>query len=170
MAYPSTAQPRQDLDQKTDLPASAATSQRSDETHPSQASRLAGGATTATPSERAGGQETQAVEELRQTGREFLSEQKAKAANQISCLSDAIRSAARQMREDGNVSTAGYAELAASRLEGAARFLGDQDLRSLMSEAERAVRRRPELFLGGMFLVGLGISRFLKASRGDEST
>jgi hypothetical protein len=59
--------------------------------------------------------------------------------------------------------------MAADRLDDVARFIGDSDVRSLVREVERAARRRPELFLGGMFLVGLGISRFLKASsRSDD--
>jgi hypothetical protein len=59
--------------------------------------------------------------------------------------------------------------MAADRLEGAARYIGDSDVRSLVRQVEQAARRRPELFLGGMFLLGLGVSRFLKSSSRSEN-
>jgi hypothetical protein len=59
--------------------------------------------------------------------------------------------------------------MAADSIDDVARFIGASDVRSLVRNVEQAARRRPELFLGGMFLVGLGISRFLKASsRSDD--
>jgi hypothetical protein len=104
---------------------------------------------------------------LRQISQDFVSEQKSKAADQLTAVSSALRSASEQLGEGQESSVAGYAEMAAQRLDEAARYLGDQDVAALMRDVERAARRRPELFLGGMFLLGLGISRFLKASRPD---
>jgi hypothetical protein len=112
----------------------------------------------------------QTADNLKQTGQDFMTEQKAKAANELSTLSAAVRSAAEKLRDGQDDRAARYAEMAAERLEGVARYLGDQDLRSLVREVERAARRRPELFLGGMFLVGLGVSRFLKASHPEEKS
>jgi hypothetical protein len=111
-----------------------------------------------------------AADTLRQQGEGFFQEQKGKAAGELTTLSSAIRGAADRLRSDDESHAARYAEMAADKLEGAARFLGEQDLGSLAREVERAARRRPELFLGGMFLVGLGISRFLKASRNESDT
>ncbi|HEX6962830.1 MAG TPA: hypothetical protein VF175_13250, partial [Lacipirellula sp.] len=108
-----------------------------------------------------------AADALREQGEGFFQEQKGKAAGELTTLSSAIRGAADRLRSDDESHAARYAEMAADKLDGAARFLGEQDLGSLAREVERAARRRPELFLGGMFLVGLGISRFLKASRNE---
>ena len=109
-----------------------------------------------------------AAETLRQQGEGFFHEQKSKAASELTTLSSAIRSAADRLRSDDESHAARYAEMAADKLEGAAQVLGEQDLGSLAREVEQAARRRPELFLGGMFLAGLGISRFLKASRQES--
>jgi hypothetical protein len=111
-----------------------------------------------------------AAETLREHGEGFFAEQKTKAASELSNLSSAIREAADKLRNDQNSQTARYAEMAADQLDGAARFIGDQNVGSLLSEVERAARRRPELFLGGMFLIGLGVSRFLKASSQSGAT
>lgn len=110
-----------------------------------------------------------ATESLRQQGEGFFAEQKGKASGELTTLSSAIRSAADKLRSDEETVAARYAEMAADKLENAANFIGKQDVGSLVREIERAARRRPELFLGGMFLVGLGISRFLKASSRSDS-
>lgn len=109
-----------------------------------------------------------AAEGLRQQGEGFVSDQKARAANELTSLSAAVRSAADKLRDEQGDGAARYAEMAADRLEGVARFIGDQDVGSLVRQVERAARRRPELFLGGMFLLGLGVSRFLKSSSKSE--
>jgi hypothetical protein len=110
-----------------------------------------------------------AVEGFRQQGEGFVSDQKARAANELTNLSAAVRSAADKLRDEQGDGAARYAEMAADRLEGAARFIGDQDVGSLVRQVEQAARRRPELFLGGMFLLGLGVSRFLKSSSRSEN-
>jgi hypothetical protein len=109
-----------------------------------------------------------AAETLRQQGEGFFAEQKSKAAGELTTLSAAIRGAADKLRNDDESHAAGYAQMAADKLENVADFVGKQDVGSFVREIERAARRRPELFLGGMFLVGLGISRFLKASSRDD--
>lgn len=111
-----------------------------------------------------------AADALRERGEGFFAEQKTKAASELSNLSSAIREAADKLRGDSGSQTARYAQMAADQLDGAARFIGDQNVGSLLSEVERVARRRPELFLGGMFLVGLGVSRFLKASSQSGAT
>jgi hypothetical protein len=110
-----------------------------------------------------------AAEGLRRQGEGFISEKKSQAADELSTLGAAVRSAAEKLRDDDQAPVARYADMAADRLDDVARFIGDSDVGSLVRQVERAARRRPELFLGGMFLVGLGISRFLKASsRSDD--
>jgi hypothetical protein len=110
-----------------------------------------------------------AAESLRQQSEGFFAEQKSKAAGELTTLSSAVRGAADKLRSNDESHAARYAEMAADKLESVADFIGKQDVSSFVREIERAARRRPELFLGGMFLVGLGISRFLKASSRDDS-
>jgi hypothetical protein len=111
-----------------------------------------------------------AAETLRQQGEGFFAEQKGKAASELTTLSSAIRGAADKLRGDDESHAARYAEMAADKLDNVAQFVGKQNVGSLVREIERAARRRPELFLGGMFLMGLGISRFLKASSPGDSS
>ncbi|MCC6493387.1 MAG: hypothetical protein IT424_10230 [Pirellulales bacterium] len=173
MPVPSTSHSRPEsetLGSRSAGASGSAVSQRSTE---SQAAFLAGeprssGTTPAETGARIKDAARSTAEDLSRTGRDFLSDQKTKAAEHLSSLGDAIHSAAQQLRQDGNASTAQYADMAARQLDGWARRLGDQDFGSLAGEIERMARRRPEVFLGGMFLIGLGVSRFLKASHPDR--
>jgi len=82
---------------------------------------------------------------------------------QVSTLSAAIRDAADRL--EGECSPAApLVRTAADRIDGIADHLRNADLRDLYNEAERFTRRHPEVVLGGLFLVGVGIARFMKAS------
>jgi hypothetical protein len=109
------------------------------------------------------------AEEFRKQGASFVQDRKVKAADQLNSFSAAIRSAADRLHEENDHNLAGYAEAAAERVEGAARYLGERDFSRIADDVESFARRQPELFLGGMFLAGMGISRFLKASRQRSS-
>lgn len=106
-----------------------------------------------------------AAEEAKKQGAGFVQDRKTQAADQLSAFSAAIRSAADRLHEENDHNLAGYAEATAERVESAARYLSERDFSRIADDVESFARRQPELFLGGMFLAGLGISRFLKASR-----
>ena len=89
-----------------------------------------------------------------------------RAGDAIAQTASAIRQTGAQMREQ-QPQVAGFADIAAQRLDEAARFVREQDLQGLMREAEDFARRQPAVFLGGAFALGLVASRFLKASPED---
>jgi gas vesicle protein len=105
------------------------------------------------------------AEEVRRQGAGFVQDRKAQAADQLKSFSSAIRSAADRLHEENDHNLAAYAEATAERVESAARYLSERDFSRITDDVESFARRQPELFLGGMFLTGLGLSRFLKASR-----
>jgi len=107
----------------------------------------------------------EAAQELRRRGVEAVDQQKAWAADELSHFSQAVRTAANQLHEEQDHRLADYAGIAADRLNEASDYLRTTDWRRLVDDAEDFGRRRPEMFLGGMFLAGMGIARFLKASR-----
>jgi hypothetical protein len=107
----------------------------------------------------------EAVDELRRKGAEAASQQKEWAADELSHFSQAVRTAADRLHSEQDHRLADYAGMAADRLDDASEYLRTSDWRRLVDDAEEFGRRRPEMFLGGMFLAGLGIARFLKASR-----
>jgi hypothetical protein len=97
-------------------------------------------------------------------GREFVNRQKDWAADEASHLGGAVRQAADRLHADGDETLAGYADTAARKIDEVASYLRGRDASHLIDDVERLTRSRPEIVFGGLFIVGLGIARFLKAS------
>lgn len=110
-----------------------------------------------------------ATERLKQEGDQWTERQTTRAADEISHLTHAMREAASSLHEDNDHNVASAIEYAADKADHAVDYLRSCDRRRLQRDAEQFARRRPEIFYGGMFLAGLAISRFLKASSASAS-
>jgi hypothetical protein len=115
-------------------------------------------------------QATGVMESARHQGKEALQQQKSKASEQVSRYSSVVRGVADKFREEQNTSIAGYADGMADQLDRLAGYLSWRDFNGLFDDAQDAARRRPDVFFGSMFVAGLALSRFLKASRPERRT
>jgi hypothetical protein len=97
-------------------------------------------------------------------GQEMLDQQKHRAADQLHIVGEAAHRAADKFREEKDDNIAGYIDAVADEVDRLGDYLERRDLRTLLSDTQRFARREPEWFLGGMFLAGLALTRFLKAS------
>jgi len=61
-----------------------------------------------------------------------------------------------------------YLDQASQRMEEAADYLKESDLAQLMHDTGRVVRRNRGLAMGGMFIAGYALARFLKATRARD--
>jgi len=100
---------------------------------------------------------------------EIVSEQKQRAAARVERLGSAIGQAARVLRAGRIDKAADYMEAAAGGVEGTARYLRDSDLSVILDDVADLARQYPMAFLGGMFAVGLGVARFVKAAEPEET-
>ena len=107
---------------------------------------------------------------LREHSRTLVDEQKSRAAEEIQHLGVAIRGAADQLHGQKSESLARYIDTAADGLDGFARYVEDMNFADLARKVEQYARRRPGLLLGGIFLVGLGVARFVKAGQEPASS
>lgn len=105
---------------------------------------------------------------VKDKGEQFLSQQKQRAATSLQGIGTSIREAAEQLQEGPLANVGEYVNVAADVVADASQYLGEQDLTKLRADAEDAVRARPQLFLGGMFLAGLALARFMKATEAEE--
>jgi hypothetical protein len=78
-----------------------------------------------------------------------------------------LRQMSETLRTDDTVA-AGIAERASRGVESIANYVGSTDARSILSDTEQLARRKPTLFYGGAFVLGLAAARFLKSSRPDN--
>ena len=110
-------------------------------------------------------QTLKAAGKARDQMQELVGRQKDQAAQRLGTVAEALREAGRKLQEgDGGENFALYADRTAQQVERLSRYLRDKELRDFVRDTETFARRRPEVFLGGTFLAGLMLARFLKSS------
>ena len=114
--------------------------------------------------ERALNKGAEAVHQAKDKTRAFAEERKSQLGERIHGYGSAVRRAADKLRDEQDPNIAHYADVVAEKLDQAADYVQSRDPGMILRDVERAARRRPEIFFGGMFLAGLVLSRFLKAS------
>lgn len=110
------------------------------------------------------GQAKQLTQQATEQGTQMLNDQKSRAADSLGGIGSALRRAAQTLHEEQDENLARYTESLADGVDSGASYLRDHDFRSLLNDAGDIARRRPELVLGGAFIAGLALVRFLKAS------
>lgn len=90
---------------------------------------------------------------------------KARAAEEIDRLSDAAEAAAEAYERDGGDGMAAYAHSLSDSMSQFADRLRERSVEDLAQDARRIARDNPTAFLLGSVAVGVGLSRFFKASR-----
>lgn len=98
-----------------------------------------------------------------------VDEQKNRAADGLGGIADVIRNATNELRGE-NEALASYVDMASDQMKRFADQIRERGVGDMMDDVSQFARRRPALFIGGAFLVGIGIARFLKSSsnRRDE--
>ena len=92
-----------------------------------------------------------------------VDEQKNRAADGLGGIADVFRSAGNELRNE-NETLASYVDPASDQLKRFADNIRQRGVADMLDDVHAFARRRPALFIGGAFLIGLGIARFLKAS------
>lgn len=112
-----------------------------------------------------------AIHQAKDQTRAFADDRKHQLGERIHGYGSAVRRAADKLRDEEDPNIAHYADIVAEKLDQCGDYFQSRDPGAILRDVENAARRRPEIFFGGMFLAGLMLSRFLKASnqRSDES-
>ena len=110
------------------------------------------------------------TQSIREHGQTVIEDQKSRAATQIQHLGAAARTAAEMLHGQKSDALARYVDNAAERIDDAARYVQEMDLADIAREVEAFARRRPALLVGGLFLAGLGVARFIKAGQSSAQT
>lgn len=114
-----------------------------------------GGASGITPSRVLGG--------VKQRVTSRVDEQKNRAADGLGGIADVFRTASNELRNE-NETLASYVDMASDQMRRFADQIRQKGVGDMLDDVHMFARRRPALFIGGAFLVGLGIARFLKSS------
>ena len=110
-------------------------------------------------------QAKQTGDKIKEQSQSFLNQQKARVGAEIHTYSAAARRAAERLKDQSDTNVAQYVSTAADRLDRLGSRIQERDLGELVHDVEDIARRRPEVFFGGLFVAGLAVARFLKASK-----
>ena len=107
---------------------------------------------------------------LADTAAAQLNSQKDRATQGLGTVASAVRESTENLRSQQHDVAARYVEQAAEQIERISARLREKDVTELLRDAQQLARRRPALFVGTAFALGLMGARFLKSSApdGDE--
>jgi hypothetical protein len=92
-----------------------------------------------------------------------INEAKSEAAQTLNTLASSLHQSGSQLREQQKIA-GDYLDKAADGIERVASYLQNADAGEVVDNIESFARRRPELFIGSAFAIGLIAARFLKSS------
>jgi len=115
-------------------------------------------------------QTTGLVQQVRQQATSQLSSQKDRASQGLTSVAQVINQTGRQLRQQDQAAAASqYTDKAAEQIERFANYLQQKDVEEIIYDVEQFARRRPNVFLGAAFALGMLGSRFLKSSSRAQS-
>lgn len=101
--------------------------------------------------------------------KEQIGGQKDKAAEGLTAITDAIRQSATTLEEKGQAPIAGAVTGFAGQIENFAGYLQGKSVDELAEDVTAYAKQNPQLFVGGAFLLGIALARFLKSSSRNSS-
>jgi hypothetical protein len=97
-----------------------------------------------------------------------LAKGKIQAAETLSTIAESLLVSGQQLRERNQEPVSRFVDQAADRVRRVSNYLQNTDVSEIVDSTEQFARRRPALFLGGAFALGLLGARFLKSSRRQQ--
>jgi hypothetical protein len=94
-------------------------------------------------------------------------------AQELGSVADVVRQTTHEVGGE-NQTFAHYGDRIAEQIEGVSSYLDEHSIDDVLSDVQNFARRQPAVFLGGAFMLGIMVGRFLRSSesrrfRYDES-
>jgi len=85
-------------------------------------------------------------------------------AQELGSVAEAVRSTTSELEGQDQQMIAQYGNRIADQIEQVSSYLNNHGVEDMLADAENLARRQPALFLGGAFMLGLLVGRFLRSS------
>jgi hypothetical protein len=105
------------------------------------------------------------VNRVKETATARLTSQRDRGLDALGSVAEAVRTTTQKLRDERHDTIARYVDRAADQVEEWSQRLREKDVEELMTDIQRLARRRPAVFIGSAFALGLLGARFLKSSR-----
>jgi hypothetical protein len=96
-----------------------------------------------------------------------LDYRKYRGRQRLTRVANVLRETGASLNGDDEV-MARYTERAAERVDRLAQYLDQKDVNEILHDARQMARQRPELFVGGLFVAGLMLGRFLRTAKPSQ--
>jgi hypothetical protein len=97
-----------------------------------------------------------------------LTRGKFQAAETLNTVAQSLVMSSQQLRQRNQEGISRFVDQTADRVQRVSNYLQNTDVSEMVDRTEEFARRRPALFLGGAFALGLLGARFLKSSRRQQ--
>ena len=87
----------------------------------------------------------------------------ADAADDIDSVADAVRKTSHEIGNE-NEMVGRYGERIAEQLDGISSYLNEKGVEDVLTDLQDFARRQPAVFLGGAFMLGMVVGRFVRSS------
>lgn len=114
--------------------------------------------------ERASEAARQTGDQVRERASAMVADRKSRLADEVGVFGEALHRAADTLDENDDAALGTYAHQAGDMIDSCAQYLREANPSEMVRGVSDFTRRHPELVLGGLFLAGVSLARFLKAS------
>lgn len=85
-------------------------------------------------------------------------------AQELGTVAEAVRQTSEELSSHDQAGIARYGTRIADQIESVSNYLNDRGVEEVLTDVEGLARRQPALFLGGAFMLGLLVGRFVRSS------
>lgn len=111
---------------------------------------------------------TDAVSRAGSRAKSQLESQKSRAAESLSAVASVLRDSGQQLRQRDEAAIAPVMDRVADGVDRLSSFLNQKNIDEMVYDVQSFARRRPEVFLGAFFTLGVLAARFLKSGHREE--
>jgi vacuolar-type H+-ATPase subunit H len=94
---------------------------------------------------------------------------KSDVAQELGSVADVVRQTTYEAGSGTSPTIMEYGQRIADQIEGVSSYLDEHGVEDILSDVQNFGRRKPAVFLGGAFMLGLVVGRFLRSSAGRTS-
>lgn len=99
-----------------------------------------------------------------ETAKSTVDSRKGDVAHEISSVADVVRQTTHEVGAGTSPTIENYGRRIADGLEGISSYMNENQVEDFLADAEAFGRRNPVVLLGGAFMLGLVVGRFLRSS------
>lgn len=104
------------------------------------------------------------VEQVSDQAKTTVDSRMSDVAQELGSVAEAVRSTTVELEGQDQQKIAQYGNRIADQIDQVSSYLNNHGVEDVLADAENLARRQPALFLGGAFMLGLVVGRFLRSS------